>query len=434
MQWPSPFGRGKSVLASCDLIIIAGGKGSRMREHFPKLPKVLFSFDGVTLLERYLTYIPNRSAYVSLGNASDEIKSFIEQHELPVCSYTESKPCGPFGGLKAVVREYHEDLTEKVIVILGDVFVADLRCDIFDIDLNKERNWVFYAKNDHPFDSDRVSLDAASKVTKILKKTGHQPRKESNNTVSGIYIFNKHDIANTPFNEGDIGLDFLPYLTRRGVLWGRRLTGVVKDVGTIDRYRMIERTLKHKPLQRRVRELRRKVLLLDLDGTVIEDRGSKPHDQLQPIRILNFIIPIIRFCNENFIPVLLVTNQGDIAKGFKTRKQFAEDMWTIECLLAESGVWLDHFYFCPHYPTSGFDGEVRDLKVVCDCRKPETGMFTALDEQWHVDKYASIMIGDRSTDQDFAENIGIRRYYMVPTSEHDRSELMDKVLCELKEA
>ena len=36
---------------------------------------------------------------------------------------------------------------------------------------------------------------------------------------------------------------------------------------------------------------------------------------------------------------------------------------------------LDGLYYCPHHPHKGYEGEVPELKIECECRKPRPGML-----------------------------------------------------------
>ena len=80
----------------------------------------------------------------------------------------------------------------------------------------------------------------------------------------------------------------------------------------------------------------------------------------------------------------------------------------IESKVAEVGGRIDHFVYCPHHPESGFPGEVRELKVVCVCRKPESAMIRKAQEMFPIDMERSWMIGDTWRDIELAKRVGIR--------------------------
>ena len=66
----------------------------------------------------------------------------------------------------------------------------------------------------------------------------------------------------------------------------------------------------------------------------------------------------------------------------------------METELGKQGAYLDGIYFCPHHPHKGYEGEVVELKRVCDCRKPKPGMLIMAAKDLNIDLGKSYMIGD----------------------------------------
>ena len=74
--------------------------------------------------------------------------------------------------------------------------------------------------------------------------------------------------------------------------------------------------------------------------------------------------------------------------------------------LGAFGAYLDKIYFCPHHPESGFDGEIKDLKIDCSCRKPKPGMIINAQNEFNINLEKSWFIGDSEADIGAAENAG----------------------------
>ena len=68
---------------------------------------------------------------------------------------------------------------------------------------------------------------------------------------------------------------------------------------------------------------------------------------------------------------------------------------------------LDDIYYSPHHPDKGFDGEIPELKIKCDCRKPNIGLVKKAALEHNIDLNNSIMIGDTTLDIKMAENAGM---------------------------
>ena len=117
----------------------------------------------------------------------------------------------------------------------------------------------------------------------------------------------------------------------------------------------------------------------------------------------------IKHLNIKKIPVFCVTNQAAIAKGKLTIKALSEIHKKITQLLAaENGSFINEFIFCPHHPEKGWAGEIPELKIDCDCRKPRPGMLNALMGKHNIDIHKSYMVGDRASDIHAAKNAGCK--------------------------
>lgn len=70
----------------------------------------------------------------------------------------------------------------------------------------------------------------------------------------------------------------------------------------------------------------------------------------------------------------------------------------METELGLQGAYLDAIYYCPHHPHKGYEGEVPELKIECDCRKPKPGMLLKAAIDYNIDLSQSYMIGDGEND------------------------------------
>ena len=100
-------------------------------------------------------------------------------------------------------------------------------------------------------------------------------------------------------------------------------------------------------------------VFLDRDGTINEERG---HIQTpQDLVLLSGAASAIGRLNESQYLTVVVTNQSVIAR--------------LQTLVGEYGAYINQIYYCPHYPDRLIPGDRQDLKIVCDCRKPEPGLI-----------------------------------------------------------
>lgn len=110
------------------------------------------------------------------------------------------------------------------------------------------------------------------------------------------------------------------------------------------------------------------------------------------------VIDAIKVINESEYLAIVVTNQPVIARGEVTYEELNAIHNKMETLLGKEGAYLDAIYYCPHHPHKGYNGEIPELKIECDCRKLKPGMLLRAAEKFNIDLSKSWMIGDGEND------------------------------------
>lgn len=93
-----------------------------------------------------------------------------------------------------------------------------------------------------------------------------------------------------------------------------------------------------------------------------------------------------------------MTNQPVVARGEVSFSELDQIHNKMETLLGKEGAYLDAIYYCPHHPHKGYEGEVEELKIDCECRKPKPGMLLKAAGDFNIDLTRSWMIGDGEND------------------------------------
>ena len=145
---------------------------------------------------------------------------------------------------------------------------------------------------------------------------------------------------------------------------------------------------------------RRPAVFLDRDGTVnVEVHYLSLAEQID---LLPTVAETISMLNSRGIPVVIVTNQAGIARGYFPEHRLIAIHDHLRRILADKNARIDGIYYCPHHPSAGL-GEYRK---VCDCRKPMPGMLIRAAEDLAIDLTRSLMIGDRESDLQAGANAG----------------------------
>jgi D-glycero-D-manno-heptose 1,7-bisphosphate phosphatase len=143
-------------------------------------------------------------------------------------------------------------------------------------------------------------------------------------------------------------------------------------------------------------------VFLDRDGTITVEGGYINHEDR--LTLLPRTSAAIQLFNQVGIPVVVVTNQAGVARGY-----FKEEMVNVvhgrmKELLAAQNAYVDAVYYCPHHPSVG-EGEYQQR---CNCRKPATGMIDQACAEHGLDPNCSYMVGDKASDIDFAKRTGAK--------------------------
>jgi len=131
----------------------------------------------------------------------------------------------------------------------------------------------------------------------------------------------------------------------------------------------------------------RAAVFLDRDGTINEDRGyiGDPDN----IVLIEGAAEAVKELNRRDIPVIVITNQSGLARGFYTSADLLAVNNQMKTLLHAKGAHIDGLYFCPHHPEDN-----------CECRKPETGLLLKAAHEHGIDLAQSVIIGDKVSDME----------------------------------
>lgn len=389
------------------LILLAGGLGSRSRN--PEIPKILQEIaPGVTLLDLHLKHEHLFSEiHFLLGFGSQKIVNWIDSNydhlKLKIFLHVEEKKLGTAGAIKQV--DWSQFKANRYHVALGDILT---NCNYEKLDStwveSKALAYVAVHPNLHPNDSDRVLLSNSGTVLKLISKG----TKESspNRAVAGVFGFFKSCFTEIPEGDADISLDFLPVLIKDVNLIGINSRDYFRDVGTPERLARGQSDYRSGTFARRSQRCM-KALFIDRDGTLIPDI-PKGRSKIISSDIDSDLLRCIINCNELGVPVFMVTNQPAIAKGWLSESDVKSVHQEMEIILSTQGAFIDEISFCPHHPESGFIDEVIGLKVVCSCRKPETGQYEKIAHSFDIDLEGSLYVGDSLTDEIAAKQLNGR--------------------------
>lgn len=386
------------------IVIMAGGKGTRISTVNSELPKPMIPICGEPVLVHIIKNIREqgyRDIVLVVGHLKHIIMDYFQDgtdYGVSIRYVEEERPLGTAGALYYL----KEELSEDFLLINGDI--------IFDI--NIDRMYQFHKQNggiatilthpnNHPYDSGIIVTDERSCVKEWLHKEAS--RKWYHNRVNaGIHMF-----SNRIFEVGegnlfqkdkklDLDRDVLKPLIDLKELYVYDSPEYVKDMGTPERLKEVERDIQSGLVKLKNLGNPQKAVFLDRDGTINRYVGFLR--SAEEFELLPDVARTIKKLNISGYLVIVVTNQPVIARGEVTVEQLQEIHNKMETILGHGGAYVDAIYYCPHHPHAGYEGEITELKMECNCRKPKPGMFFKAAEEFNIDLKQSWMIGDSEND------------------------------------
>lgn len=384
---------------------MAGGRGTRISKLFPDIPKPLIPIQGIPVLEREIISLRDQGftdIVLTIGYMAEKIKEYFGDGSklgVSISYFVEEKPLGNAGAL------FFLDLKEDFLLLNADA--------VFDVDFNRMAEFhkrhgglvtLFTHPNSHPYDSGLIIAGENGDVEKWLAKEDERPLYYKNRVNAGLHVISPKTLEMSGIKKEDIGdgrkvdLDrqILKPLCGTGKMFCYDSPEYVKDMGTPERFRAVEEDYKKGVVSAKNLKNKQKAIFLDRDGTINEYVGFLRKEE--EFELIDGVAEAVKKINQSGYLAVVVTNQPVIARGEVTFEGLEKIHNKMETLLGMEGAYLDGIYFCPHHPHSGYEGEVKKLKIDCDCRKPKPGMFLKAAEDLNIDLSQSYMIGDGEND------------------------------------
>lgn len=380
------------------VVILAGGLGTRLGELTASTPKPLLEVGGrpfLNYLIDHLTRHGTKHIILLVGPHARHFQKFethVDTKHLRLDIVSDVPAAGTGGAL----RFAGDILDDQFLLMNGDSYF-----DFNLLDLTSLK-WSEHI-------TARIALRRVTDISRYGSVTleGERVIKFGEKSGSGEGLINGgvYWLRKSLFEQETSGLisienDIFPKVAAEGRLGGTVYDGNFIDIGIPNDFQRAQSLLPQWQ--------RRPAAFLDRDGIVNHDTGYVWHSD--NYKWMEGSDRAIKRLNDLGYYVFIVTNQAGVARGlYKTEDIERLHAYVNKSLMAR-GAHIDAFYYCPHHPDFG-DGEYRQN---CACRKPNPGMMLQAMNEWPVDLSRSFMIGDKDTDMQAAEAAGIpaRRLFL----------------------
>lgn len=376
-----------------DLIILCGGKGTRLGKISYKTPKPLIKFGNKEFLEYLINFYQKYNFKNIFLLCCYKNQIFKKKFHNKFYNYSkvkviiEKKPKDTAGALFDVKQK----VKNNFLLINGDSYL--------NYDLNEFLNFKKKAKfkmllNYNKNYTSNTKLNSLS----INKKGQIIYKKDSNLMNSGIYYFNKNILNKIPNKKLSLEKEVIPELIKKKKIYAKKINGKFIDIGTKPNLNFLKKNYSS--------FFRNKAIFLDRDGVINFDKG---YTHMFSKKIIN--LKTIKYLNKKTFKnhlLFIVTNQSGIGRGLYSTKSFHLFQNKMKNYLSTKNVFISDVEHCPHHPSEA----KKKYKLNCKCRKPKTGMLEKLKNKWKIEKDQSFMIGDSYTDYLCAKKFKIKFKYI----------------------
>lgn len=402
-------------------VIMAGGKGTRITSVASDIPKPMIKISNKPVLEHEIECLRKqgfKDIIITVSHLGNVITDYFgdgskvspitgEPFGVHIEYYFEKEPLGNAGALFKI----KDKLSSDFLLLNADA--------LFDIDFNRFVGFhqkhgglvtLFTHPNNHPYDSGLIVSDKNNVVNQWLTKEDYRPKYYKNRVNAGLHVIHPKvlDEANidnsvigtldkdNKYIKVDLDRQLLKPLAGTGKMFCYDSPEYVKDMGTPERYYSVCSDYETGKIMSKNLRYKQKAIFLDRDGTINKYVGFL--NNINDFELIDGVAEAIKRINESGYLAIVVTNQPVIARGEVSFEELDEIHNKMETLLGEKGAYLDGIYYCPHHPHFGFIGEIPELKVDCECRKPKPGMLLKAAKDFNIDLSNSWMIGDSTND------------------------------------
>ncbi len=417
------------------VVIMAGGKGTRIASVRSDIPKPMIPVLGKPILEWQIECLKKcglTDITIGIGHLGQFIREYFgdgKKFGVNISYFEEKEPLGTAGALFKM-----QGLDQDFLLLCGDT--------IFDIDFNRFIKFHQEKKalaslmshpNNHPYDSSllvteiQYPKEGSGGLSVDTKKVSAWLNKEDerlwykNRVNAGIEIISPELLAltkktlvprhpETP-DKIDLDRDVLKPAVKTGRIFAYDTTEYIKDMGTPDRLEQVEADLKSGRVSGKNLSQKQKAVFLDRDGTINKEVNFLK--DINDLELLPGAADAIKKINQAGYLAIVITNQPVIARGDLSLEALQEVHNKLETLLGKEGAYIDGLYFCPHHPDKGFEGERPEYKIACDCRKPQPGMIFQAAKDFNIDLASSFMLGDREQDVACGNAAGCKQSLLI---------------------
>ena len=258
------------------VVIMAGGKGTRIASVRNNIPKPMMPVGGKPVLEHEISCLADQGytdITLVIGHMGDIIREYFgngRKFGVSISYFEEKEPLGTGGAL----FQMPDILQDDFFLLNGDIML-DIDFKRMEKYHREKGGWVtlFTHPNDHPGDSALISADSGKRITGWINKEDERTIYK-NRVNAGIHVISPKLLKERNLSgRVDLDREMLKPLVAAGKMYVYDSPEYVRDMGTPERYHRVCEDYKSGKIKSRNLRLRQKAVFIDRDGTINQYRG-----------------------------------------------------------------------------------------------------------------------------------------------------------------
>lgn len=379
------------LLHNIDLVILAGGKGTRIKKLLGKYPKPMLKFNN----KHFIQYVLNCNSKYNFKRiiilCGFRNKIFFEKLDKRLKNLTkiiclkESKLLGTGGALSNLKKLNVKDF----VLVNGDtIFNINLNSLIKNLGKNKV-GIVALTKNKDQHSKKLLNLSIKNKLLYFKKK--------SSMMNGGVYFFKKDIFKYVNNKNCSLENEILPKLIDSKKIQGKFYKDFFIDIGSKYFFKAANSKLK--------KEFYKSAVFLDRDGVINFDYGYV--HKFRNFKLRNGVIKGLQYLIKNNYYIFIITNQAGIGKKIYKEDDFIKLHKSINEKFKKNNIFIDDVQFSPFH----INAKIKKYKKNSSLRKPGNKMIENIKLNWDINLSKSFMLGDKKSDYLAAKKSKLKFYY-----------------------
>ncbi len=359
-------------------VILAGGRGERLRPFTDSAPKPLYPVQGVPYIERIVLQLKDfgfREILILLGYRAEQVVSLLgdgSRFGLRIDYDIRPESYDTGDRLKAAMPKIRENF---LLCYCDNYCPVDIEALSASFLKNRAKVQLTVYSNKDGYTKSNLRVDPESGRVTVYDKSRKSPGLQG--VEIGYSLIRKEVLSMLGDPAGGFSKEIFPRLSEEGTLFATVTDHRYYSIGSFDRMPLTETFFSG-----------RKLAFLDRDGT-LNRKAPRAHyiEKPEDLILLPGAGEAVRLLQEAGYMTVLISNQPGIARGRFTEQDLGRVHERLQELLQENGASLDRIYYCPHNWDDG-----------CDCRKPKPGMLYQAQHELSVDLTKCVLFGDDERD------------------------------------